>query len=77
MAQMQLPEVWREVAWGLLGLGFTALAFHGAAWSYPQGYETIWAIGGLTLAAVAILSGREVMRVHAASPADTKDIHHG
>ncbi|MEH3048285.1 hypothetical protein [Sphingomonas adhaesiva] len=77
MAQMQLPEVWREFAWGLLGLGITALCFAGAAWSYPQGYETIWAIGGLTMAAVAILSGREVMRVHAASPATTKDIHHG
>ena len=77
MAQMQLPEVWREVAWGLFGLGVTALVFKGAAWSYPQGYETIWAIGGLTLAAVAILSGREVMRVRAASPADTKDIHDG
>ena len=55
-----MPPVAREIAWGLLGMGVTALAFAGAAWSCPQGYDTIWAIGGLTMAAAAILSGREV-----------------
>ena len=68
MAQMELPAVWRETAWGLLGLGVTALAFRGAAWSYPQGHDTIWIVGGLTLAAVAFLSGREVVRVRADAP---------
>ena len=77
MAQMQLSAEKREIAWTVLGFGITALVFHGAAWSYPQGHETIWAIGGLTMAAVAILSGREVMRVHAASPATRRNIHHG
>lgn len=62
---MELPAVWRETGWGLLSLGVTALCFRGAAWSYPQGHDTIWIVGGFTLAAVAILSGREVLRLRA------------
>lgn len=52
------PEA-REIAWGLLGLGVTALVFTGAAWSYPQGYATIWLVGCGTMAAMALLSARE------------------
>jgi hypothetical protein len=52
----------REIAWGLLGMGVTALVFWGAAGSYPQGHDTIWAVGGVTMAAVATLAGREVAR---------------
>lgn len=50
----------REIAWGLLALGVTALVFTGAAWSYPQGYEAIWYVGYATMAAMALLSAREV-----------------
>jgi hypothetical protein len=52
------PEA-REIAWGLLALGVTALVFTGAAWSYPQGYDTIWYVGYATMAAMALLSARE------------------
>ena len=68
MADMQLPAMWCEMAWGVTGLIVTALVFKGAAWSYPQGHDTIWIVGGLTMSSVAILSGREVMRVR--TPAD-------
>ncbi|MGK6322363.1 hypothetical protein ACMGDM_04700 [Sphingomonas sp. DT-51] len=63
MAQMELPAVWREWAWGLLALGVTALVFKGAAWSYPQGAETIWLVGAGTMVAVALLGARDVWEV--------------
>ncbi|MBY9064422.1 hypothetical protein K7957_15905 [Sphingomonas yunnanensis] len=63
MAQMELPAVWREWAWGLLALGVTALVFKGAAWSYPQGAETIWLVGAATMVAVALLGARDVWEV--------------
>ena len=63
MAQMELPAVWREWAWGLLALGVTALAFKGAAWSYPQGAETIWLVGAGTMVAVGLLGARDVWEV--------------
>ncbi|WP_375271172.1 hypothetical protein [Sphingomonas sp.] len=60
---LELNPVIREIAWGLLGLGFTALVFWGAAWSYPQGYQTIWLVGAATMLAMGVLSAREVWRV--------------
>ncbi|MDR6787426.1 hypothetical protein J2Y58_000767 [Sphingomonas sp. BE138] len=63
MAQMQLSAEKREVGWSALGLGVTALAFKGAAWSYPQGADTIWLVGAATLAAVGVLGARDVWRV--------------
>jgi hypothetical protein len=60
---LELNPVVRETGWGLLGLGVTALVFQGAAWSYPQGYETIWLVGAGTMLAMGVLSAREVWRV--------------
>lgn len=63
MAQMQLEADKREIGWSALGLGVTALAFNGAAWSYPQGADTIWLVGAATLVAVGLLGARDVWRV--------------
>ncbi len=60
---LEVNPVIREIAWGILGLGVTALVFWGAAWSYPQGYETIWLVGAATMLAMGVLSAREVWRV--------------
>ncbi len=60
---MQQGATARELAWGLLGLGVTALVFRGAAWSYPQGEGTIWWVGAGTMMAVAALGARAVWRV--------------
>ncbi len=60
---LELNPVIREVAWGLLGLGFTALVFWGAAWSYPQGYEDIWLVGAATMAVIGVLCARDAWRV--------------
>lgn len=65
MAQMQIGPLAREIAWGLLGMGVTALVFWAGAWSYPQGHDTIWTVGGCTMIVVAALSGREAMRLRA------------
>lgn len=62
---MQISPVVSEIAWGLLWLGITAFVFWAGAWSYPQAHDTIWIIGGLTMAAVAALSGRYVARARA------------
>lgn len=69
MAQMQLGADKREIGWSALGLGVTALAFKGAAWSYPQGTDTIWAVGAATLLAVGLLGARDVWRVRRAGRA--------
>lgn len=63
MARMTIDPVTSEIAWGALGLGVTALVFKGAAWSYPQGGETIWWVGAVTMAAVAALAARDAWRV--------------
>lgn len=63
MAEMEMSPVAREVAWGFLGLGVTALVFWYAAWSYPQGEQTIWLVGAATLVAVGLLGARDVWRV--------------
>ncbi len=60
---LEIDPVIREIAWGALGLGITALVFWGAAWSYPQGYWTIWLVGVATMLAMGVLSAREVWRV--------------
>ena len=60
---MTIDPVASEIAWGLLGLGITALVVQGAAWSYPQGIATIWAVGAATMAAVAALAARDAWRV--------------
>lgn len=60
---MEMDPVFREAAWGLLGLGVTALVFWGAAWSYPQGWNTIWMVGAGTMAVMGGLSARDVWRV--------------
>ncbi|KQN90634.1 hypothetical protein ASE95_14370 [Sphingomonas sp. Leaf231] len=63
MAQMVLAADKREIGWSALALGLTALAFKGAAWSYPQGAGTIWLVGAATLVAVGLLGARDVWRV--------------
>ena len=63
MAQMQLAAEKREIGWSALGLGVTALVFKGAAWSYPQGADTIWLVGAATLVAVGALGARDIWRV--------------
>lgn len=63
MAQMQLSAEKREIAWTVLGFGITALVFQGAAWSYPQGADTIWLVGAATLVAVGVLGARDVGRM--------------
>ena len=35
----------------------------GAAWSYPQGADTIWLVGAATLVAVGVLGARDVGRM--------------
>jgi hypothetical protein len=55
-----MSPVVREMAWGIAGLAFTAMVFRGAAWSYPQGAETIWIVGGVTMIVIALLAGRAV-----------------
>ena len=44
----------------------TAALFAGGAWGYPQGRATIWAIGYVTMAAVALLSLPALLRAMAA-----------
>ncbi|KQT33401.1 hypothetical protein ASG29_04920 [Sphingomonas sp. Leaf412] len=63
MTRMTIDPMASEIAWALLALGITALVFAGAAWSYPQGRETIWTVGAATMVAVALLSARDVRRV--------------
>ena len=63
MAQMELGADKREIAWSALSLGLTALVFKGAAWSYPQGADTIWLVGAATLVAVGLLGARDIWRV--------------
>ena len=63
MAQMELAADKREIAWSALSLGVTALVFKGAAWSYPQGADTIWLVGAATLVAVGLLGARDIWRV--------------
>lgn len=60
MAQMQSSPRGREIAWGFLSLGLTALVFWAGAWSYPQGGDTIWAVGAATMALVGLMSARAV-----------------
>lgn len=60
---LELSSTTREIAWGAFGLGVTALVFWGAAWSYPQGRDTIWLVGAATMAAVGLLGARDVWRV--------------
>ena len=63
MTRMTIEPVASEIAWGALGVGVTALVVHGAAWSYPQGGDTIRLIGFVTMAAVAALAARDAWRV--------------
>jgi len=63
VAQMELGADKREIAWSALSLGLTALVFKGAAWSYPQGADTIWLVGAATLVAVGLLGARDIWRV--------------
>lgn len=65
MAQMQIDPAARETAWGALSLGVTALVFWAGAWSYPQGHDTIWAVGAATMVVVALLGARAVWHVAA------------
>lgn len=38
------------------GVVATAAMFAAAAWAYPQGFATIWNVGFVTMAAVAVMS---------------------
>lgn len=69
MAQIELASDKREIAWSALALGVTALVFEGAAWSYPQGADTIWLVGAATSVAVGLLGARDVWRVRHESTA--------
>ena len=60
---MTISPLASELAWGALALGVTALVFWGAAWSYPQGHDTIWAVGFATMAVIGLLCGRDAWRV--------------
>ena len=63
MAQMTISPLASELAWGALALGVTALAFWGAAWSYPQGHEDIWPVGAATMMVIGALCARDAWRV--------------
>ena len=45
-----------------VGLIATGLMFAAAAWSYPHGAETIWAVGYVALIAVAAMCLYEIRR---------------
>lgn len=63
MAQMTISPAASELAWGALALGVTALVFWGAAWSYPQGQDAIWAVGAATMLVIGLLCARDAWRV--------------
>jgi len=44
-----------EFCYMLASAGVTWLIAWGAAWSYPQGADTIWPIGWVSIAIVAVL----------------------
>lgn len=41
------------------GVAAAAAMFGAAAWAYPQGFATIWNVGFVTMAAVAVMSAPE------------------
>lgn len=63
MAQMTASPLVRELAWGALALGITALVIHGAAWSYPQGADDIRWVGAATMLVIGVLCARDAWRV--------------
>ena len=51
-----------EVAHLVIALGVTIALFWAAAWAYPQGRDTIWAVGWVTAGVVVILQIPPILR---------------